>query len=66
MDNQHLNEEPRQQRRMNPNAVHNYKTLSLRLNAWEYERLATATTETGRTKLCFVRWAIRKQAEEVL
>lgn len=66
MDKRESKEEPPSKQRMNPDATHNYKTLSLRLNEWEYERLTSAAAETGRTKLCFVRWAIRKQAEQVL
>ena len=66
MDNKFLTQALRQQQRLNPDAVPNYKIFSLRLNEWEYERLSTAASETGRTKQSFVRWAIRKQAEQEL
>ncbi|RKU24184.1 hypothetical protein C6500_00005 [Candidatus Poribacteria bacterium] len=51
---------------MDPNARHNFKTFSLRLNEWENTQLAAAAEETGRSKGCFIRWAIREQAKKVL
>ena len=51
---------------MDPNANHSFKTISLRLNEWEDTQLSTAAQETGRSKTCFIRWAIRQQASKVL
>lgn len=51
---------------MDPNLKHNFRTLSLRLNEWENTQLAAAAEETGRSKSCFIRWAIREQAKKVL
>ena len=51
---------------MNRGLKHDFKTLSLRLNKWEDVQLTAAAEETGRTKSCFIRWAIREQAKKVL
>ena len=52
--------------RLNPRAPHNYRTISLRLNRWEAERLNAAAEEADRTRTDFVRWAMHQKMMELL
>ena len=49
-----------------PHAPYIYKTICLRLNQWESERLDAAAEEADRTRTDFVRWAMHRKMLELL
>jgi hypothetical protein len=48
-----------------PNAKHNFKSINLPMNEYEYRKLEIIASKTGRTKLSAIRWAIAKAADEL-
>ena len=52
-------------RSLDPDAKHDFKSILVPFNKYEYTKLEAAAKETGRSRLNFIRRAILKLAEEV-
>lgn len=63
----HQGSEQAQETRLdrNPHAKRNYKTISLPLNAFEYDSLTEASQKVGRTKASFIRYGMMLAIEKV-
>jgi hypothetical protein len=48
-----------------PNAKRDFKAIRVGLNEYEYQVLSEAAAGTGRSKLGYIRWAIREYAKSV-